>query len=123
PNADSWCKKVETISTTKTCPTGYSSLNTTTCYQNNATYSVGSCPSGFALNSSTGNCERTLTQAVTYSCASGWTLSGTSCKRTLTQAVTYSCASGWTLSGTSCKRTLTTAVTYSCSSTGGWTLS
>lgn len=115
-NSNSYCRKIETRAATTYCPSGYSSLNTSTCYQNTATNSVGYCASGFSLNTGNGNCERTLSTSVTYSCSSGWTLSGTRCNRTLTQPVTYSCSSGWSLSGASCNRTLTKPVVYSCNS-------
>lgn len=67
---------------------------------------------------------------VLYSCASGWTLSGTTCSQGTTSSVAatvtgYSCPSGYTLSGSTCSLTTdaTSAATanYSCSS--GWTLS
>ncbi|HKX41269.1 MAG TPA: RHS repeat-associated core domain-containing protein, partial [Burkholderiaceae bacterium] len=67
---------------------------------------------------------------VSYSCASGWTLSGNTCSQSTTTTVAatvsgYGCPSGYTLSGSTCSKTTTTSsaatATYSCPS--GWTLS
>ncbi len=65
---------------------------------------------------------------VTYSCAAGWTLSGTSCSKVETstatpdKSVSYSCPSGYTKDGSSCYRYETStatpdkSVSYSCPS-------
>ena len=60
----------------------------------------------------------TTTATPTYSCPSGYTLSGTTCSETNTATPTYSCPTGYTLSGTTCSETLTQAATpnYSCPS-------
>ena len=76
---------------------------TDTCYRTENSYS---CASGWTLSGTT--CSKT-----TYSCSSGWTLNGTNCNRTVT---TDTCPSGYTLSGSNCTKT-----NYSCAS--GWTLS
>lgn len=75
------------------------------------------------------------TSKTTYSCPSGYTLSGTKCNKTVTNSsvdtkaatakttTTYSCPSGYTLSGTKCNKNITTTQTinasenvkYSCS--------
>ena len=74
---------------------------TGTCYRNNTTYS---CPSGYSLSGS--KCNKT-----TYSCPSGYSLSGSKCNTT-----SYSCPSGYSLSGSKCNRSVN-----SCPS--GYTLS
>ena len=72
----------------------------------------------------------TLPAALSYSCASGWTLSGSTCTQatssTIAATVTgYNCPAGYTLSGSTCSQTTTatSAATpnYSCSA--GWSLS
>lgn len=72
----------------------------------------------------------TLPAALNYSCASGWTLSGSTCTQatssTIAATVTgYNCPAGYTLSGSTCSQTTTatSAATpnYSCSA--GWSLS
>ena len=67
---------------------------------------------------------------LSYSCASGWTLSGTTCTQVAgsTTAATltgYSCPAGYTLSGSTCSQTssTTSAATPSYSCAAGWTLS
>lgn len=66
-----------------------------------------SCPSGYTLSGST--CYPPMitpppTPAnVTYTCTSGSVLSGTSCIPTTPATVTYTCGAGSTLSGTNCK--------------------
>ena len=68
--------------------------------------------------------------ALSYSCSSGWTLSGSTCTQATSNTVAatvtgYNCPTGYTLSGATCSQTTTTtsAATpvYSCES--GWTLS
>ena len=67
---------------------------------------------------------------LSYSCAAGWTLSGSTCTQatssTIAATITgYNCPAGYTLSGSTCSQTTTTnsAATpnYSCSA--GWSLS
>ena len=82
---------------------------------------------------------KNATSKTTYSCPSGYTLSGTKCNKSVTTTdtknatskTTYSCPSGYTLSGTKCNKNVTTSsvdtknatskTTYSCPS--GYTLS
>ena len=87
-----------------------------------------SCAGGYSLSGST--CTRSVapTSRVTYSCASGYSLSGRTCTRSVapTSRVTYSCASGYTLSGTNCTRSVapTSRVTHDCDDApAGYTLS
>lgn len=84
------------------------------------------CSADGTLNPS-GKFARCVTPA-TYSCPSGYTLSGTTCyPPTVTPpptnaTVTYNCPTGYTLSGTTCTKPDTAAtVTYTCGS--GMTLS
>ena len=67
---------------------------------------------------------------VSYSCPSGWTLSGNTCTQVTNNTVAatlagYNCPSGYTLSGSTCSLTTVTTstatVSYSCPS--GWSLS
>ncbi len=59
------------------------------------------CPSGYSKYD--GRCRKLVsTVAATKSCASGYSLRGTTCYRLLTSTFKYSCNTGYTLSGTSC---------------------
>lgn len=102
------------VTTTYTCPSGYTKDGTNCYLYTNPTKSTGngsySCPNGGTLSGST--C--TITQNATansgngsYSCPSGGTLNGTTC--TITKAATYSsgtttytCPTGYTKIGSTC---------------------
>ncbi|MEI8248892.1 MAG: fibronectin type III domain-containing protein, partial [Candidatus Taylorbacteria bacterium] len=70
--------------------------------------STGSTGTGTATTTCTTNCRgTTVTTATTtngtYSCPSGYSISGTSCiKPAITTSATITCASGYSLSGTTC---------------------
>lgn len=72
----------------------------------------------------------TVPAAVTFSCPSGWTLSGNTCTQatssTIAATITgYSCPSGYVLSGSTCSQTttVTSAATANYSCPAGWSLS
>jgi type IV pilus assembly protein PilY1 len=99
------------------------------------------CPSG--SSASNGECvsTTTTTATTTYSCSSGYTLSGSTCTETATPTCsgngytlsgsvcvksghpnqTPTCPSGYTLSGSSCTKSTSATAAYSCPS--GYTLS
>ncbi|GHU00846.1 hypothetical protein FACS1894186_2360 [Alphaproteobacteria bacterium] len=102
------------------CPSGYSlsgsTCSTTTTTTTSAIESESHCLSRVCGGSAPG-CERCAQWAYSYSCPSGYSLSGSTCSATSTstQAATpnygtsYSCPSGGSLSDTTC--TLTAALT------------
>ena len=75
-------------------------------YKYTGTYKVVSttysCPSGYTLSGD--KCTKTIT---TYSCPSGYTASGDNC---IKKTTTYVCPSGYTASGDKCTKTITTYV-------------
>lgn len=77
------CDRTLTKNLTYYCEQGTSELSTAQCYQNNANTSIGSCPSGYTLDTDVGACFRTHTQGVSYGCPSeeGWQMDGTVCKK------------------------------------------
>ncbi|QIR16322.1 Ig-like domain-containing protein [Shewanella aestuarii] len=81
----------------------------------------GSCASGYTLNTSTNQCDKTEVTSYLYSCSAGFTLSGTVCNKFETQAFSYQCNTGYTLSGSTCSKLETANFSYSCST--GYTLS
>ncbi len=124
-----YCRRTVAATATYSCDSGYT-LSGTTCYKYlYATPTGGTCPAGYTVffNGFAHLCRKrvTTTATVTYSCDSGYTLSGSTCTRTVvpTATVTYSCASGYALSGQTCTRSVapTASTTYSCPS--GYTLS
>ena len=124
-----YCKKTVAATATYSCDSGYT-LSGTSCYKYlYASPTGGTCPTGYTVffNGFAHLCRKKVTvdATVTYSCAAGYTLSGSTCTRTVapTATTTYSCASGYTLSGQTCTRSVapTATTTYSCAS--GYTLS
>ena len=140
------CKKQEcTTKTVFSCPVGKSCGNypqtscqyvNSKCTRNeNQQYISGyKCPDGYKYvvptkeNPKEGTCSKTITTTdtkdATFTCPSGYTVSGTSCKKTTstvdTKNATFTCPSGYTVSGTSCKKTTSTVdtknATFTCPS-------
>ncbi|ODR83583.1 hypothetical protein ABT47_22615 [Shewanella xiamenensis] len=71
-----------------------------------------SCPAGYSLSGST--CSQLQTAANTWSCPAGQTLSGSTCSLLQTAAFSYSCPAGYSLSGSTCSQLQTAANTWSC---------
>ncbi len=124
-----YCRRTVAATATYSCDSGYT-LDGTSCYKYlYASPTGGTCPAGYTVffNGFAHLCRKkvTTTATVTYSCATGYTLSGSSCTRTVAPiaTTTYSCATGYTLSGSTCTRSVapTATTTYSCPS--GYTLS
>ena len=128
PIGGGYCRKVLTVAATATysCPSGYT-LSGTSCYKYlYASPTDGTCPTGYTpyFNGFAHLCRKkvTTTATVTYSCPTGYSLSGTTCSKTLTASptvtTTYHCPTGYSLSGTTCSKTLTASptvtTTYHC---------
>lgn len=99
------------------CPSGGSLISTSVCEYSYAGTPLYSC-SGVA--SASASCSGSVAATISsYTCGSGWTLSGASCSQTTNSPILYyTCPTGTSpvLSGTTC--TLTTTATASCPWTG-----
>lgn len=111
-----WCESK--VNASYGCPTGAANLTSNKCYARNATESVGSCRSGYNLNTATGNCERTLSKAANSRCPSGseWTLDGTQCRYYNERSVNINCPSSYSKSGSECRKSLVVDPILSCDS-------
>lgn len=98
------------------CPSGAAGYNSTSCYTKSATNSVGSCSSGYNLNTSTGDCERTISKAANSRCPSGseWTLDGNQCSYYDERSVNINCPSSYSKSGSECRKSLVVDPILSC---------
>ena len=101
------------------CNSGFSIYQTDQCKRTTPTYNVGICPSGgWSLNGSTGICERTLTQGVTYFCGTnGYSIYDVDqCKRNSPTYSVGSCPTGYNLNSTTgyCERDENEAATEYC---------
>ncbi len=126
--------------TTNVCPSGTTSEGSGSslkCYTTQKTYS---CPSTANYKEGSGaslKCYKVTDGKITYSCPSGYKLSGTKCSKAITETTTtLSCPSGYKLEGKKCnkystetinatgKKTTSTKNTYKWSSSKslkGWT--
>lgn len=135
------------------CPDAdWDNYNITSCLQDKPTYSAGVCSQneGWSLNSTTGQCERAISEPIEYYCplsgydlyqneyclqrtptdskancpsSGGWVLGGGQCHRTLSESVLYKCDSGFSTYQTS--RCLANDFTYSvgiCDASNGYSL-
>jgi hypothetical protein len=110
------------ISNAQSLGGGWSSGYYTTSYREQKALIVLTCANGYTHNPDftyyPNVCERTLTASPSsYSCPSGWSVTGSNCNRTLTASPSsYSCPSGWSVTGSACNRTLTQTENRTCNS-------
>jgi len=118
------CLRTLTQSIDYYCGSGEQELNNTNCFKTDASTTVGNCPSGYDLNTSTGACEASDSQPVTYSCPTEngdkYTLQSTECHYADMQAATPTCDGEATLidDGASCELKLIDEAIPSCEQDG-----
>ncbi|WP_164489354.1 MULTISPECIES: hypothetical protein [Shewanella] len=94
------------------CPAGTEPYGTSQCKLITELAYSYSCPSGYTLSGTT--CSKLQTVANTWSCPTSYTQSGSTCSLLHSQAFTYTCPSGYTLSGSTCSQLQTASNTWSC---------
>jgi hypothetical protein len=117
------CERTLTQNIDYYCGTGAQELNANECYNEEATASVGNCPTGYSLNDETGACETTDSQPVVYSCPTEggkYTLQGTECLYADMLAAQTQCEGGATISddGASCQLEIVDEAIPSCGQEG-----
>jgi len=109
---------------TGSCPSGFTYNSIFGCVSNTTTASIGyhCCERGLSYNAATGKMDGILTSDKVNTCPGGYSYAGGStCKRISNQQpLSYSCNTGWSVSGSNCTRTLTATETRTCSS--GYTI-
>jgi|ETNmetMinimDraft_18_1059904.scaffolds.fasta_scaffold00052_5 hypothetical protein len=118
------CERTLTDSIDYYCETGTRELNADSCYENDATPSVGNCPSGSTLNPQTGACEIKDSEPVVYTCPTEngdkYTLQGSDCHYADMKAASTKCTGDAELidDGASCELHLTEEAIPSCEEEG-----
>ena len=88
-------------STIQLTPSNTPTPSVTRCpYIYDATFSGYSCAAGYTLSGST--CYKDYSARLNYVCDAGWTLSGSTCSSTYGATLVYTCNAGETLSGSQC---------------------
>ena len=118
------CERTLTNGIDYYCETGTRELNSDSCYDNEATSSVGNCPSGSTLNSQTGACEIKDSEPVVYTCPTEngdkYTVQGSDCHYADMKAASTKCSGEAELieDGASCELHLVEEAIPSCDEEG-----